>query len=248
MRKNTDSKKKIIALLKLLFLIAIVGGGALILYLHFGSEIFTKEFVYKLQDYLEQHKTGAAWTLIAIQIIQVIICFLPGQPIQFVSSYMFGILRGFLISIIGAVIGTLISFGLAKLLGRDFVELLFEKEKVEYYHAKLNSGKGLLLVLLIYLLPGVPKDLVSYIAGVSGMDFRPFLLISSVGRSPGMLGSLLFGHFFSERNYTAIVVLAVITCVILIVFFIKRKSVLQILDTIEAKEKLRQERSELKQS
>ena len=134
MSNENDSKKKIIAVLKLVFLIALLAGISLFLYRKFGTELFSKDFVYKLEAYLEQHKAGAAWTIIGIQIVQVIICILPGQPVQFAASYIFGIFRGFLLSIIGAVIGTTISFMLARVFGRDFIELLFDKEKVDYYH------------------------------------------------------------------------------------------------------------------
>lgn len=233
---TTNKNKRILAVIKLLILLVIVAGVPLYLYLRFGDELFSKDIVYRLEAYLKLHRSGAALTLAVLQIVQVIIYFLPGQPIQFASSYMFGIIRGFLISIIGAVVGTFISFFTARFLGRDFVELLFDKDKVDDYDSKLNSGKGLLLVLLIYLLPGVPKDLLSYVAGISGMRFRPFILISTIGRSPGMLGSLLLGHFFNERNYKAIAIIAVLAAFILIICFIYRKEILRILDDIEARE------------
>ncbi len=240
MEKETDTRtnknKRILAVFKLIILLVIVAGIPLYLYMRFGDELFSKDIVYRLEAYLKLHRSGAALTLAALQIVQVIICFLPGQPIQFASSYMFGIIPGFLISIIGAVIGTFVSFYMSGFLGRDFVELLFDKEKVDDYESKLNSGKGLLLVLLIYLLPGVPKDLVSYVAGISGMRFRPFILVSTIGRSPGMLGSLLLGHFFGIRNYRAIAVIAAVTVMILLVCFIRRQEILHILDDIEARE------------
>jgi uncharacterized membrane protein YdjX (TVP38/TMEM64 family) len=91
-------------------------------------------------------------------------------------------------------------------------------------------------VLLIYLIPGVPKDLTAYAAGVSDMRIRPFLIVSTIGRSPAMLGSLLFGHFFGTKNYRAIAVLAIVTVVALIIFFIKRKSIVALLDDLEKKD------------
>ena len=68
------------------------------------------------------------------------------------------------------------------------------------------------------------------------MKLRPFLLVSTIGRSPGMLGSLLFGHFFGKGNYKAIAILAVITVILIIVFIAKRKSIVALLDDIEKKE------------
>lgn len=235
------NSKRSIAVIKILLLAVIVIGIPVYLYFSYGSELFSSDVLYRLEDYLNLHRSESALILIGLQIVQVIICILPGQPIQFASSYMFGILGGFLLSITGAVIGVTISFYIAKFLGKDFLEIVFDADKIENYRRKLNSGKGLLIVLLIYLLPGVPKDLVSYAAGISDMRFRPFLLVSTIGRSPGMLGSLLLGHFFSVRNYTAIAVLAVITVIILVICLIKRKSILELLDRIEARETQRLE-------
>ena len=92
------------------------------------------------------------------------------------------------------------------------------------------------MAFLIYLIPGVPKDLVSYAAGISEMRFRPFVVAATIGRSPAMLGSLLVGHFFGKQNYTAIAVLSVIIAVLLIVCFVKREALIGFLDRIEMKE------------
>ena len=82
-------------------------------------------------EYLRQNSRIAFLLIIGLQIVQVVICVLPGQPIQFAASYMFGVGRGFLLSIIGAVIGTMISFYLAKVLGSDAMHLFFGEEKVK---------------------------------------------------------------------------------------------------------------------
>lgn len=221
------------AIVKLLLLAFIIIGVPAILYLNYSDTLFNREWLSHLPQYLEQYRGAAALILIGLQVLQVIICILPGQPIQFASSYMFGILRGYLISIAGAVIGVTISFYIARMLGRDAMHELFGEEKIESYRRKLNSSRGMLAVLLIYLIPGVPKDLVAYAAGVSEMRFRYFLLLSTIGRSPGMLGSLLLGHFFGKGNYAAIAVLAVVTVVILAVCLIKRKELMAILDRFD---------------
>ena len=183
-----------------------------------------------------QNKRHAAAVLIGMQIFQVIVCILPGQPIQLAASYIFGIPAGYLISITGAVIGACCSFYLAKALGKDAVETIFGKDKVENYRRKINSGKGLTAVLLIYLIPGIPKDLAAYAAGISDMRVRPFLIVSTIGRSPAMLGSLMFGHLISSKNYPAIGILGAVTIIILVVCFIKRKTLIEMLDDLEKKD------------
>ncbi len=233
---SESSRKKIIAILKLILLVLIVAGIPAFLYLKYGSGVFSKDTAYSVIDYLRQNRKIAFLLIIGLQIIQVVICVLPGQPIQFAASYMFGVARGYLFSIIGAVIGTTISFYLAKLLGSEAIHLFFGEEKVKEYQRRLNSGRGLLIAFLIYLIPGVPKDLVSYAAGISEMRFRPFLLAATIGRSPAMLGSLLVGHFFGKQNYTAMIIVTVAVILLLLVCLIKRKELIDFLDRIEMKD------------
>ena len=228
-------KKKIAAIIKFVLLLIVIAGIPAFLYLKFGSEIFSKDSADCLVTYLMANKHISALIIVILQILQVIICVIPGQPIQFAASYMLGVGGGLLLSLIGAAIGATIAFYLAKLLGRDMLYLLFDKNKVQDYQRKLNSGKGLLIVLLIYVLPGVPKDLVAYVAGISEMKFKPFIIISTIGRCPGMIGSLLLGHFYGAGNYRAIGVVIIAAVIFLIICFIKRKSLIKYLDKLEEK-------------
>lgn len=231
-----DNRRKRSAYIKLAILIFIIVGLPVILFFTCRDTLFNKEWLANLPEFIMQYKGYAAAVLTGIQIMQVIICIIPGQPIQLAASYLFGVLKGYLISIGGAFIGAFIAFYIARALGKDSLEAIFGEEKVNDYHRKLNSGKGLTAVLLIYLIPGVPKDLVAYVAGISDMRLRPFLIVSTIGRSPGMLGSLLTGYFISSRNYAAIGVLAVLTAVILIICFVKRKQLVAMLDDLEKKD------------
>ena len=230
---SASSGKKAIAVLKLILLVFIVAGIPAFLYLKYGSGIFSKDTASTFAEYLRQNSRIAFLLIIGLQVIQVVVCILPGQPIQFAASYMFGVGVGFLLSVIGAVIGTTISFCLAKVLGSEAMHLFFGEEKVKEYQRRLNSGKGLLIAFLIYLIPGVPKDLVSYAAGISEMRFRPFLLAATIGRSPAMLGSLLIGHFFGKQNYNAMIIVTAVIVFLLLFCFIKRDKLIAFLDKLE---------------
>ena len=227
--------KKIFALIKLLVLLFIIAGIPLFLYFRYGNEIFSADAAERIIAYLRANESIAALLIIAIQTLQVVVCILPGQPIQFAASYMFGVLIGLLLSLAGAVIGVVISFFTAKILGRDAMHMIFGEERISDYQKKLNSGKGLTIAFLIYLIPGIPKDLVSYAAGISEMRFLPFLLVSTVGRIPGMAGSLLFGYFFREKNYIGVAAVCIVMGIMLLAVFIKRKDIFRMLDDIERK-------------
>lgn len=228
-----EKRKKTSAVIRLLILAFIIIGVPALLYVNFRDTLFNTEWLRHLPQLLSRYRGHAAAILIALQILQVLVCIIPGQPIQFAASYMFGIVGGYLISVTGAAIGATITFYLSRLLGKDAVCTLFDEEKIENYRRKLNSGKGLMAVFLIYLIPGIPKDLTAYAAGISDIRFMPFLVLSTIGRTPGMLGSILIGYFFNRGNYYAIAVLAVITAAMLIVFYIKRKDMIALLDNLE---------------
>ena len=228
-----ESAKRAFAFIKLFLLLAIIIGVPVFLYINYKDTIFNAEWLRNLPALLEQHRSTASLILMGFQILQVIICILPGQPIQYVASYFFGIFRGYLISVAGAVIGATVAFYLARILGQDALHVIFGEERVEDYRRKLNSGKGMLAVLLIYLIPGIPKDLTGYVAGISEMKFRSFIIISTIGRSPAMLGSLLIGHFVGQKNYIAAAIVAAGIVAILLICFIKRKDLIDYLDRIE---------------
>ena len=116
------------------------------------------------------------------------------------------------------------------------MHIIFGEKKLRDYQRRLNSSRGLLMTFLIYLIPGVPKDLVSYAAGISEMRFRPFVIAATVGRSPAMLGSLLVGHFFGKKNYTAMIILSAAVVILIIVCIIKRDKLIAFLDKIEMKD------------
>ena len=105
---------------------------------------------------------------------------------------------------------------------------------MDHYVERLRSRKAIIIVFFIFLIPGVPKDLCNYAAGVSEMKLKPFLAASLLGRTPGMMGSLLIGKNIAASSYISAIVIAVIALVLFalgVIFhknifaFIERKTV-----------------------
>ncbi len=101
---------------------------------------------------------------------------------------------------------------------------------------KLNSRRAYVIIFLIYLIPGIPKDFTSYIAGISNIKIKPFIFISILGRSPGILESLLFGMFLAHRNYLGIAFLIIVSIIIMLFCYIKRDLLLKFIDSYEDSE------------
>lgn len=221
--KRTKKIKVALSLLKLFLLLIIVVG--IPLYVYFCQRDFLAGFN-SFDDiilFLQTYKTESIFVYIGVQVIQIVISIIPGQAFQFAAGYLYTFFPGLLYSIVGATIGTIISFYLAKLLGKDAMHLLFGEERMNYFIHRLNSKKAYTIVFLIYLIPGFPKDLLSYAAGVSEMQFRPFLVFSLIGRTPGMAGSLLIGALYLKEYYIGMAIIGVLAVIAFIVCILFRK-------------------------
>lgn len=228
--KRAKKTKLILSILKLLLLIGIV--VAIPVYIYFYQQDFINQFK-SFEDviaYLEQYKFESIFIYIGVQVLQIVISIIPGQAFQFAAGYLYGFFPGLLFSIIGAFIGTMISFYLAKLLGKSAMHLFFGEERMTYFIERLNSKKAYIIVFLLYLIPGLPKDVVSYAAGVSEMNFKAFMAFSMAGRIFGMSGSLLIGALYFHQHYTGMIVIAVIAVIAFVFCIVYRKKINQYLD------------------
>lgn len=223
-------KNYIIPILKIGILFIILVG--IPLYIWFFQKdilIYLKSFE-DVKNLLIKYRRESVFIYIGLQIIQIVICFIPGQAFQFVAGYLYGFPFGLLFSVIGAVIGTVVSFYIARLLGKDFIHLVFNEKQITEYVAKLNSKKAYTLVFLIYLIPGLPKDLTSYAAGVSEIGIKQFLIISIIGRLPGMAGSLLIGYFYMKELFVGVIIVGILAVISFFICLIKRKQIKIVMD------------------
>ena len=226
-----SSKKKVaIAILKLIFLILIV--VLIPLYLYFYQQDFLMRFrdFNDIVSFLERYKLQSIPIYIILQIAQIVISVLPGQFFQLAAGYLYTFWPALLFSYIGAFLGTTITFWLAKGLGSDFVHIFFEKDKTEDYVKRLNSKKAYTIVFLLYAIPGIPKDVVSYAAGLSEMKYKPFIILSTIGRIPGMMGSIIIGSMWHKEEYVGMIILAIIAVIAFCTCIIYRKKLHELLD------------------
>ncbi|MGN1381294.1 MAG: TVP38/TMEM64 family protein [Eubacterium sp.] len=228
-------RRKAAAILKMLILFGIlIGIPAYILFCQRHIITDMKSFS-TIVHYLRVYKGKSYLIYIIAQILQILVSFLPGEVFQFAAGYLFGVIPGLLLSVGGAALGTGITYYVAKFLGEDALSLFIKPDKLRKYRKMMNSEKAYIATFFMYLIPGTPKDICCYIAGVSDMKARPFILLSLIGRTPGMLGSLIFGAMYYDRNYKVMAVLGVIVLVIILICFIKRKALNRFIDQLYQK-------------
>lgn len=143
------------------------------------------------------------------QILQVVIAPLPGGTTTLVGGVLFGWAKGFLLSETGILIGTAIAFFIARKLGRPVILRLVPKKWTDWLDAIKDSRLNMVL-FLIFLFPGFPDDIFCYLAGLTNMNFKTFMFIAILGRTPGFLMTTLMGAGMMQNNPIKLAVILIL--------------------------------------
>jgi uncharacterized membrane protein YdjX (TVP38/TMEM64 family) len=154
-----------------------------------------------------------ALILLAIQILQIIVAIIPGGPMELLAGAAYGALGGFGLCILGCLIATTVIFHIVQTFGAPLVTRFFRRDLTEKYAFLRNTRKVTLIIFLLFLIPGIPKDALTYIAPLANIKRSRFLLISVTARSPAILASTMLGSSILQGNWVVIVILFVLIAV-----------------------------------
>lgn len=104
------------------------------------------------------------------------------------AGYAFGVVEATILCTIGSIIGCAIVFWLARKFGVKFVEAFFSIEKIQNLKFLHDERKRDILSFIIFLIPGMPKDLISYFMGLTDIKLSRWLVISTIARIPAIIG------------------------------------------------------------
>lgn len=127
--------------------------------------------------------------LLGIQLLQVIVAFIPGEVVQVAAGMIYGPWLGALVVLIGCVISSAVVFVLVHKLGAPFVQAMVPAKYMEKFRKFENSGRLNIVVFVLFLIPGMPKDVFTYITPLTHMPLRTFLLLTNLARIPGIVVS-----------------------------------------------------------
>lgn len=149
-----------------------------------------------------------------IQIFQIIFAIIPGEPFEILAGYSFGAINGTILCLLGSVIGSSIVFWLVRKFGIKFVELFFSKEKINSAKIFKDKSKTYFLTFILFFIPGTPKDLLSYVAGLTNIKFAPYILISTIAKIPSIVTSTIGGNAMGNSNLIFAIVIFTLTGII----------------------------------
>lgn len=167
------------------------------------------------RDWLAGWGPWAPVVFVALQILQVVVFVIPGEVTQVAGGWIFGFVTGSALSLLGIMIGSTIAFVLSRRLGVRFVHRIAGPGAVRKFDGLMASPQFVGSLFLLFLIPGIPKDILCYVAGLSQLRFGAFVVVSGLARLPGILGSSLMGKALFQGDW---LLLALVGGIALVLF------------------------------
>jgi len=214
MRKSLDPvqrKQRIVSLVGMAVLVVLMIAGSFLLG---GRALAWVSDPSQFRAWAQGHGLWGKLAMVGINACQVVLAFIPGEPVEIAAGIAFGAWQGLFLVLCGTVLGTCIIFLLTKKLGMRFVEAFFSREKIESLPLFQNPRRMDLLVFLLFFIPGTPKDLLTYAVGFTPMPLWRFLLLSTLARVPSVLSSTWGGGALGSRDYRLALVIFGLTALV----------------------------------
>jgi uncharacterized membrane protein YdjX (TVP38/TMEM64 family) len=189
---------------------------------------------FSVRLYMDRHflkQTLREWGILApllfivLQALQVVLSPIPGEATGFLGGYLFGEVLGLVYSTIGLTLGSVVAFAIGRWLGAHYVRNFVKKETWDKL-GFIVEAEGAILCFMIYLIPGLPKDMVCYLFGISPMPLWIFTLVSGLGRIPGTWVLSAQGAHTATGNYVYVIVITgVVVAVALPLYYYRHRIV-----------------------
>ncbi len=204
---------KVVIIIIIILAITFYLGSSLLSYFKNGVEA---------KETIQSFGVFAPLIMIGLIVIIVLLAFVSQIPVIVASGFAFGAIHAFCYALIGFFIGGTIAFFLARLFGRPFVIKIITKNAIE----KLDnySGTRLNVILFLFFLVPLFPDAMCYVAGLTNIKYKTFVLLSIIGRIPTIILFIVAGNSIASTNYTLGIVLlgVIVICATIILIFRKR--------------------------
>lgn len=154
-----------------------------------------------VRAFVSDHAFVSRLAMLGINIVQVLLAFLPGEPVELASGYAFGFWEGTALCLVASGLATSMIYWATRRWGWKLVGLFFDRSLFDRF-SWLKSAKRLeLIMLIVFLIPGTPKDFLTYFAGLTNMRFLSVVLIATFGRIPSIVTSTIAASAVGSGNW-----------------------------------------------
>jgi uncharacterized membrane protein YdjX (TVP38/TMEM64 family) len=150
---------------------------------------------------------GGIFILLGLQIFQIIVAIIPGGPVELIAGAAYGAWAGFGICAAGCVIASSLVFITVKKFGLPLLRRFFGEKKIKHWKFLEDAKKTAMVIFVLFLVPGMPKDILTWFAPLSRLSLARFVIISLVARTPAILSSTMMGDSMIQGNWVMVLVI-----------------------------------------
>ena len=165
----------------------------------------------KFREWVNGFGVWGKLIFVGLIVLQIIVAFIPGEPFEIVAGYAFGTFWGTLLCVVGEVIGSVLVFLFVRKCGIRAIEVFFPREKIDSLRFMRDEKKVETFAFIAFLIPGTPKDILSYCAGITHMKLSTWVFISTVARFPSVITSTVGGDALGMGQHLFAVIVFVVT-------------------------------------
>ena len=168
----------------------------------------------EFRDWVDSKGIWGPVLYVALVIFQILIAFIPGEPLEIVAGYVFGTFKGTVLCIAAASLGSIIVLFLVRKFGKALLEIYFDMDKIENLKFLQSSQKKIVVFMILFIVPGTPKDLLCYYGGLTDIPMPLLIFICTVCRFPSIITSTIGGNALGTGEYGFAIIVFAVTAVI----------------------------------
>ncbi len=215
-RRNSKmtKKKKILKISFVVFMILLCIALTVFVLLPFIKLLATDEGRIIIQQKVESFGIFAPVLYVLMEVTHIVLAFIPGGPVEIIGGVLFGAFWGLVLCEIGIFFATVIIYNLVKKFGRPLVNAFVSEEKFKKFKFLHDEKKLELIVFIILMIPGTPKDVISYMTSLTDINRYRFYTIATLARIPSVTSSAFMGATLGEGKPIITVIIFLATAVV----------------------------------
>ena len=231
-------------LLKIILIIIGIAAivGAVIYLFPYIKKLTSKEGQIAFKNIIDKLGIWGVLVLAGIQILKVFLIIIPAEPLEILAGMCYGGFGGFALVSATTILTTTIIMILVRKFGKKFVYKFFKKERIDKIEKSKMFKKPKRLewiMVILFIIPGTPKDIIVYLAALLPINPYRFIIISVIARMPSIISSTLAGANFVKGNWHVSILVYAITfalvgiAMLIVKKFDKSKATEDVLESIK---------------
>ena len=193
-------------------------------------ELFEPGGVQRVIEDVRNAGPAGVLILLAMQFLQIVVVFIPGEVTQVAAGMLYGPWLGALIILAGCLVSSAFIFQVVSRLGAPFVKAMVSEKHLSKIERFEESNKFETIVFILFLIPGLPKDVFTYLVPLTKMRLGTFLFLTTLGRVPGVIVSTYSADGLVDGRIVQSILLFVVVGIIAVLGIVFNDRIIAFID------------------